>query len=106
VPKGDVNLKNEQRRSDRRRTYLAARIVFNERSSTLDCVVRNLSRNGAMLEFFGPAVAGHSADLFILKRAVSLRASVIWCNGARAGVSTEQKCEARTKRVAETREPV
>ena len=96
----------EQRRSDRRRTYLAARIVFNERSSTLDCVIRNLSRTGAMLELFGPAVAGHVADLVILKKAVSLRTCVVWCDGARAGVSIEQTREALAARVALAGEPI
>src|SRR3982074_2956859 len=73
----------EQRRSDRRRTYLAGRIVFNGRSSTMDCLVRNLSRNGALLEFSEPVIPRHEVDLCILSRAESLRARVVWCNGVR-----------------------
>jgi PilZ domain len=116
----------EQPRSDRRRTYLAGRIVFNGRSSTMDCLIRNLSRNGAMLEFYEPVIPRHEVDLFILSRGVSLRARVVWCNGVRAGVSIEQPDsgavvsietarlirrlktdhEALAKRVAELREPV
>jgi hypothetical protein len=80
----------EQRRSDRRRTYLAGRIAFNERSSTMDCLVRNLSRNGAMLEFSDPVIPRHEVDLCILSRAESLRARVVWCDGVRAGVSIKQ----------------
>jgi PilZ domain len=79
---------NERRRSERRRTYLSGRIVFNERSSTLDCLVRNLSRNGAMLKFSEPMVPRHAIDLCILSRAESLRARVVWRDGARVGVST------------------
>ena len=125
MPKRDLKLK-EQRRSDRRRTYLAGRIVFNGRSATMDCLVRNLSRNGAMLEFSDPVIPCHEVDLCILSRAESLRARVVWCNGLRAGVSIEQPDsgsvitietarlirklkadrEALAKRVTQLREPV
>ena len=116
----------EQPRSNRRRTYLGGRIVFNGRSSTMDCLVRNLSRNGAMLEFSEPVIPRHEVDLCILSRAESLRARVVWRNGVRAGVSIEQPDsgsvitietarlirklkadrEALAKRVARLREPV
>ena len=92
----------------------------------MDCLVRNLSRNGAMLEFFEPVIPRHEVDLCILSRAESLRARVVWCNGMRAGVSIEQPDfgsvitietarlirklkadrEALAKRVAQLREPV
>jgi hypothetical protein len=116
----------EQRRSERRRTYLAGRIVFNQRSSTMDCLVRNLSRNGAMLEFSESVIPRHEIDLCILSRAESLRARIVWRNGGRIGVSTEPPesgsvitletarlirrlkadREALAKRVALLREPV
>jgi hypothetical protein len=115
-----------QPRGDRRRTYLGGRIVFNGRSSTIDCLVRNLSRNGAMLEFSEPVIPSHEFDLCILSRGESLSARVVWCNGVRAGVSTKQPNsgsvitietarlirrikadrEALVKRVAQLREPV
>lgn len=63
----------DQRRSNRRRTYLAGRIVFNGRASTMDCLVRNLSRNGAMLEFYGSVIPHHEVDLCILRRGESRR---------------------------------
>jgi hypothetical protein len=40
----------EQRRDARPRTLKGAVIAFNNRSSTIDCVVRNLSPGGAMLK--------------------------------------------------------
>src|SRR3982074_1969764 len=80
----------EQRRSDRRRTYLAGRIVFNGRSSTMDCLVRNLSRNGALLEFSEPVIPRHEVDLCIPNSLARLTSGVVWCNGVRAGVSIAQ----------------
>ncbi|ABE62423.1 hypothetical protein Nham_1603 [Nitrobacter hamburgensis X14] len=80
----------DQRRSNRRRTYLAGRIVFNGRASTMDCLVRNLSRNGAMLEFYGSVIPHHEVDLCILRRGESRRARLVWCEGVHAGVFIEQ----------------
>ena len=42
-------LKADNRRSPRRRTLKGARIIFNDRRSVMDCVVRNLSAQGALL---------------------------------------------------------
>jgi hypothetical protein len=39
----------EKRRESRARTLRAARIVFNQRRSVIDCTVRNLSTVGACL---------------------------------------------------------
>ena len=40
----------ERRKELRRRTLKSAKIVFNERSSVIDCTVRNHSRYGALLQ--------------------------------------------------------
>ena len=79
----------ERRESDRRRTYLCGRITFNDRVSTMDCLIRNLSRNGAMLEFPGPVMPPHELDLCILGRAESRRGRLVWYDGVRAGVATD-----------------
>ena len=39
----------EKRREPRTRTLKTARIVFNDGGSVIDCVVRNLSSQGALL---------------------------------------------------------
>jgi PilZ domain len=39
----------ERRREPRGRALKSAKIVFNNRFSTIDCTVRNLSRHGAKL---------------------------------------------------------
>ncbi len=125
VPKGDDSKMEQPRRGHRSRTYLGGRIVFNGRSSTMDCLIRNLSENGALLEFAEPIVPCHEVDLCILSRALSLKARVVWCDGTRVGVSTKQANSgsvipletarlirklradraALAKRVAELREP-
>ena len=39
----------ERRQHARSRTLIGAQIIFNQRRSTLDCTVRNLSEHGALL---------------------------------------------------------
>ena len=41
---------SERRQNERRRSLLSGRIVFNERRSVIDCLVRNLSSDGACLQ--------------------------------------------------------
>jgi len=41
---------SDRRQSDRRKTYLGGTIVFNSNGSTINCLVRNLSASGAMIE--------------------------------------------------------
>jgi hypothetical protein len=77
----------ERRRQDRRRALKAARIIFNTRFSALDCTVRNLSADGAMLLVAGP----HGVpDRFILELdagAVAKPCRVIWRKEKQIGVS-------------------
>lgn len=40
---------DEKRKSQRRRTLKAAKIIFNDGRSSFDCTVRNISATGALL---------------------------------------------------------
>lgn len=42
---------SERRRSVRNRTLIGGKVIFNQRQSTLDCTIRNLSEDGALLVF-------------------------------------------------------
>ena len=44
----------ERRTETRHRALKTGRIVFNNRFSTMDCTIRNLSEHGAMLMMPGP----------------------------------------------------
>ncbi len=44
---------SEARRSERIRAFLGAKIIFNNRMSIVDCVVRNISATGAKLALAG-----------------------------------------------------
>lgn len=53
----------EVRASARKRTLLGAKIVFNDGRSIFDCLVRNLSDTGAMIQIENPLAAPDSFSL-------------------------------------------
>jgi hypothetical protein len=76
----------EKRREARTRTLKKARIVFNEGRSVIDCIVRNLSPNGALLVL--PSVVGvpETFDLLIESDGSSHRACTRWKGNGKIGV--------------------
>lgn len=73
----------------RERTYLGGAIAFNARYSTMDCVIRNLSRNGAKLQLAGTATLPSEFDLVVLKTGQNRRARVIWRRADEIGVALD-----------------
>ena len=49
--------------SARKRTLLGAKIIFNDGHSVYDCLVRNLSDTGAMIQIENPLAAPNTFDL-------------------------------------------
>jgi hypothetical protein len=76
----------EKRRQPRTRTLKKARIVFNDGRSAIDCVVRNLSSNGAMLEL--PSLLGvpETFELHIESEGTRHAARTIWKGNGKMGV--------------------
>lgn len=68
----------ERRKSHRSRTYLGGRIAFNQRASTMDCLVRNLSSDGARVVFTNTLTVPDEFDLTITRKAESYRARMVW----------------------------
>ena len=76
----------ERRKSARRRALKGGRIVFNKRSSTIDCTVRNLSPEGALLQVRGPFGIPAEFDLELDADAVIHPCKVVWRDARRLGV--------------------
>lgn len=74
----------ERRKHPRRRALKGGRIVFNDRFSTLDCTVRNLSPQGALLQVAGPQGI---PEVFSLELGAEVHAcKVIWQRERQVGV--------------------
>jgi hypothetical protein len=77
---------SSERREQMRRTVIkGARIVFNERKSTLDCRVRDMTREGARLDFSTPQLLPHEFELQLAGVPVR-RCGLCWARGTFVGV--------------------
>jgi len=76
----------ERRHSQRARTLRAGKIVFNNKNSVIDCMVRNLSRNGACLLVSSVIGVPSTFDLLVEGECVSRRCKMVWNNQNRVGV--------------------
>lgn len=79
----------ERRRAPRLRSLLGGRVSFNQRNSTLDCVVRNLSEDGALLVVSDAVALPNAFDLDIARQQRSYIARIRWRHGERVGVAFE-----------------
>ena len=84
----------ERRREQRSRTILGARAIFNERFSTMDCRVRDISPSGARLRFGGPPVVPRWFELLLIERGERLRVERMWVDGHDMGVAFRRETDA------------
>lgn len=82
---------DERRRSRRNRTFLHGSIAFNHRLSTFDCTIRDLSPDGALLEFSEVVAIPATFDLTIRHKGDSRVAHLAWRRDAHIGVFFEQR---------------
>lgn len=76
----------ERRKNPRNRTYLGGVLSFNDRYSTLECIIRNKSEAGACLAVEGTVMLPDEFDLTVTRNEQSHRARMIWRTGTEAGV--------------------
>lgn len=79
----------ERRSHPRLRTYIGAQIVYNQRRSVLDCLVRNVSGEGARIEFTNTALVPEAFDLVMPSREQTRRVRVRWRSQDVAGVTLD-----------------
>ncbi|HSP23975.1 MAG TPA: PilZ domain-containing protein [Saliniramus sp.] len=75
------------RRSDRMRTYMAARISFNNGQVTVDCTIRNISDGGAKLQVSGAVTLPDEFELVIPQRHQKRRVRLCWRTDDFCGVA-------------------
>ena len=79
----------EARRSERVRALLGAKIIFNNRMSIVDCVVRNFSSSGARLALDDSLSIPGEFELHIPQKGCSSSAHTVWRNSEAMGVAFE-----------------
>lgn len=77
----------EKRRVQRTRVLKGARIVFNRRSSTIDCVVRNLTNIGASLHVASTVGIPARFELTFDGGRSSRACNVLWSRQSMLGIA-------------------
>jgi|SRR5215470_1385072 len=78
---------NERRGGSRHKSFLQGRIYFNNRRSSVDCLIRDIADSGARLKFSNAVATPDVVELHIPNKNETYRAKVIWRQGDEIGVS-------------------
>lgn len=84
----------ERRLSARQKSFLQGRIYFNNRRSSVDCLIRDYSDAGARLKFSESIAVPEAIELYIPNREEIHRARVEWRSGNEMGVSFGEEARA------------
>jgi PilZ domain len=76
----------DRRNTVRARSFLGGKIIFNNRNSSLDCLVTNLSSEGARIILSETVVVPDEFELAIPQKGRSFRAKLKWRNASEYGV--------------------
>ena len=85
----------DRRRAGRQRALLAGKLANEDATATLDCVIRNISADGAMIETTTPHLIPNQLHLVQIKDGVAWDATVIWRRGNRIGLSLGDRHDLR-----------
>ncbi|SRR6266567_2627424 len=83
----------ERRAYSRQRTLKTGKIIFNQRSSVVDCTVRNLSTKGALLQIVSTLGIPNDFDLVIEPDKAAVACRVAWKNDRQMGVTFSDGAE-------------
>lgn len=85
--RADDQMTREERRSVvRMRQYKGGRLVFNEGYGSYDCLIRNISTDGAKLQFEGHSALPELVQLLVPGDGVTYNSQVIWRTSREIGV--------------------
>jgi hypothetical protein len=90
----------ERRLLVRHKTFIKGRIYFNNRLSSMDCIVRDVTANGGRLEVSESVALPDSFELYLPNKDEHFRAQVEWRKGNNLGVSWSS--DAPSKQSAES----
>lgn len=78
---------SERRVAARSKSLLQGRVYYNNRRASLDCVIRDITSEGARLKFSGTVTVPQTFELYIPHKHEAYRAKVAWHRGEEIGVT-------------------
>ena len=79
---------DDRRRHPRLRSLIGGRIIFNDKRSTLDCVLRNISPGGALIACSAAVSLPETFELMLPSKNRSLRVRLVWRHEDQLGIAT------------------
>jgi len=86
---------SERRRAGRHRALLAGKLANEDATTTIDCVIRNISDTGAMIETTTPHLIPSRLHLVQIKEGTAWDVEVIWRRGNRIGLALGERHDLR-----------
>ena len=83
----------ERRQNARARVIYSGVIAYDQRRSTMNCVVRNFSEDGVKVEFDNTPLLPDEIDLLIAKKSRAFNAKIVWRGDREAGLTFRSKVE-------------
>ena len=80
----------KRRKAPRQKSFLRGMVYFNNRRSSFDCLIRDITPEGARLVFSSSVSTPDVIELFIPQKEQTLTARVMWRNGEEIGLSFAQ----------------
>jgi hypothetical protein len=77
----------ERRQLARRKTFLGGRILFNNRRSTMDCIVKSVGECGARAVFDNTSVVPNDIEISVTRMERVFPARVVWRSEHAIGVT-------------------
>jgi PilZ domain len=77
----------ERRRSARQKSFLRGCVYFNKRRNAFDCLIRDLSAEGARIVFSETVNVPDLIELYIPQKEQTVRARVQWRRGDEIGLA-------------------
>jgi hypothetical protein len=77
---------SERRRSVRQKSFLRGCVYFDKRRSAADCLIRDISDEGARIIFSDAVTVPDIIELYIPQKEQTLRARVQWRHGHEIGL--------------------
>jgi hypothetical protein len=77
----------ERRRSLRQKSFLRGCVYFNKRRNAFDCLIRDISDEGARIIFSDTVSVPDVVDLYIPQKEQTVRARVQWRHGDEIGLA-------------------
>ena len=92
-----MNEADHRPRSARRRVLKSGTISF-DLGTSIDCVVRNVSETGALLEIESPVGIPNKFLLVIIKEKIARNCSVIWRSARQIGVRFDRETALKSQK--------